>query len=135
MAYSLGEASRKKLKGVNPRLVKVVERAIELTEQDFSVLEGVRTLSRQKWLYAQGRTRLGPIVTWTLKSKHIDGEAVDLVPYPLDWNTPSKFDAIYDAMIRASFELNIPIRSGMDWDRDGVLRERKESDSPHYELA
>lgn len=140
MTYAIGPKSRERLAGVHPKLIAVVERAIALSPQDFLVLEGVRTPARQKELYAQGRTTPGPKVTWTLTSNHFKqvdgfGHAVDLCPFPVDWNTASKFDAIYRAIMQAADELGTPIRSGMDWDRDGILREAKESDSPHYELA
>lgn len=82
MGFVLGSRSLERLKGVDPRLVNVVKLAISLSEIDFSVLEGVRTLARQRELYAQGRTKPGKIVTWTMKSKHIEGKAVDLIPYP-----------------------------------------------------
>lgn len=140
MAFTLSKASLDKLQGVHPKLVDVVKRAIELTEQDFKVLEGVRTPERQKELYAQGRTKPGPKVTWTLTSNHFInpktgyGHAVDLVPYPVDWETLSKFDAIQKAMFAAAKELGVTIRWGADWDRDGKPRERGESDSPHFEI-
>lgn len=140
MTFKLGPASRKKLEGLHPDVVAVVTRAIEVTTQDFTVLCGVRTLAEQKELYAQGRTKPGQIVTWTLKSRHLPaadgfGRAVDLAPYPIDWNDLSKFDAIAKAMFDASEELGIPIRWGADWDQDGNPRERGETDSPHFELA
>ena len=155
MGYVLGKQSKAKLVGVHPDLVRVVERAIRITTQDFSVLEGVRSQQRQFELYGQGRTReqlmakgIGPRlakpkmrqVTWTLASNHFKqrdgyGHAVDLVPFPLDWEDLSKFDAISHAMFIASHELGIPIRWGADWDRDGMPRERGETDSPHFELA
>lgn len=140
MAYALGSKSLAKLEGVHPDLVKVVKRAIQISDQDFMVLEGVRTPARQKELYAQGRTKPGPKVTWTLTSNHFKqadgfGHAVDLVPYPVDWNTASKFDAIYKAMMVAADDLGVEIRSGQDWDGDGKLREKGESDSPHWELG
>jgi len=140
MGYKLGPASLGKLKGLHPNLVAVVTRAIEISEQDFAVICGVRTLSEQKELYAQGRTKPGNIVTWTLNSRHLPaddglGRAVDLAPYPIDWNTVSKFDVIAAAMMKASKELGIPIRWGADWDQDGVARERGETDSPHWELS
>lgn len=140
MTFKLGLASRKKLEGLHPDLVAVVNRAIQLTTQDFSVTCGVRTLAEQKELYAQGRTKPGQIVTWTLKSRHLPaadglGRAVDLAPYPIDWNDLSKFDAIAKAMFQASKELGIPIRWGADWDQNGKPRERGETDSPHFELA
>ena len=139
MTYALGPQSRARLQGVHPDLVKVVERAIELTDQDFMVLEGVRTPARQKELYAQGRTAPGPKVTWTLNSNHFInpktgfGHAVDLVPFPVDWSH-TKLDVVSKAMFAAASELGIPIRWGADWDRDGKPREKGETDSPHFEL-
>lgn len=140
MTYALGQKSLDRLVGVHPDLVRVVKRAIGISAQDFMVLEGVRTPARQAELYAQGRTKPGNIVTWTLKSNHFKqadgyGHAVDLVPWPVDWNTASKFDAMYRAMMWAAQAEGVAIRSGMDWDRDGNLREKGEGDSPHFELA
>ena len=140
MIYSFGTASRERMKGLHGDLVAVLNRAIQLTTQDFSITCGVRTKAEQAALYAQGRTTPGPVVTWTLNSRHIPGpdglgRAVDVVPSPVDWNTPSKFDAIADAMFKASTELGVSIRWGADWDQDGNRRERGESDSPHFELA
>lgn len=135
MAYALGTKSRERLVGVHPDLVRVVERAIEITTQDFMVLEGLRSQERQDELYAQGRTKPGPIVTWVKVGTHTNGTAVDLVPYPVDWNDLTKFDAISAAMFQAAKELGVKIRWGADWNRNGTPRERGESDSPHFELA
>lgn len=139
MTYQLGRESLARLEGVHPDLVRVVKRAITLTGQDFKVLEGVRSVERQKELYAKGRTTPGPKVTWTMQSKHLKqgdgfGHAVDLVPYPLDWNSLVKFDAIAKAMFEAAKLEGVSIRWGADWDRDGTPRERKETDSPHFEI-
>lgn len=136
----LGKRSAANLVGVHPDLVKVVTYAIENSEQDFAVICGVRTEAEQRELYAQGRTKPGLVVTWSMRSRHMPaadgfGRAVDLVPYPVDWNALSKFDAIAKAMFAASKELGVPIRWGADWDQDGNVRERGESDSPHFELA
>ena len=141
MTYSLSQRSLNNLKGVHPDLVAVVHRAIEITEQDFIVIEGVRTQERQDELWAQGRTKPGPIVTWTKDAsshgigKDGYGHAVDICPFPVDWNDISKFDAIYVAMMAAAQELGVRLRYGGDWDMDGKLRERGETDSPHFELA
>lgn len=138
--FRLGFRSQQKLEGVHPTLVKVIERALQLSTIDFSVLEGVRTEARQKELYNQGRVTAGPIVTWTLKSRHFKqpdgyGHAVDLVPSPVDWNDLKKFDAIAAAMFAAAKELGVDLRWGADWDQDGNKRERGETDSPHFEFA
>ena len=140
MTFKFSARSLKNLEGVHPDMVRLVTRALELTKQDFMVIEGVRTKDRQKALYAQGRTAPGPVVTWTLNSPHLPGSdgfgrAIDLLPAPADWNDPSKFDAIGTAMFQASKELDTPIRWGADWDQDGNPRERGETDSPHFELA
>lgn len=140
MVFTLSKASLDKLQGVHPKLVDVVKRAIELTKQDFKVLEGVRTPERQKELYAQGRTKPGPKVTWTLTSNHFVnpktgyGHAVDLVPYPVDWETSSKFDAISKAVFAAAKELDVNIRWGKDWNQNGRPGEKGETDSPHFEI-
>ena len=141
--YKLSERSLNSLKGVNPSLVKVVERAIELTEQDFLVLEGVRSKEQCYINYGKGRTvsqcsaKGVPIkyaqpnlskVTWLnnpLASKHVTGNAVDLVPSPVDWNTISKFTTISKAMKQAAKELGVDLEWGGDWTK---------KDYPHFEL-
>lgn len=141
MPFTLSERSLKALVGVDPRLVAVVRRAIEITKVDFMVIEGVRTQARQSALYAQGRTKPGKIVTWTRNSRHIRnpvtgwGEAVDLLPAPYDWKDVRNFDAVADAMMQAAREKGVKLRHGADWDGDGVRRERSESDNPHFELG
>ena len=134
----LSSRSLANLQGVHPQLVAVVRRAIQITTLDFSVLQSVRTQAEQNALYAQGRTKPGPVVTRTLHSKHIPGadgysHAVDL--FPGDWNAPAKFDAVAKAMFTAAEELGVSIRWGADWDRDGKPREKGETDSPHFELV
>lgn len=143
MAFGFGDRSRKNLEGVHPKLTDVAERAIELSGQDFFVNEGVRTMERQKQLYAQGRTKPGPKVTWTLNSNHFKsprtgfGHAIDVYPFPYAPDAKDiakKQRAIAAAFFKAAGELNIPIRWGADWDMDGNYGERGEGDSPHFEL-
>ena len=143
MAYSFGERSKKNLEGVHPDLIAVAKKAIALSSQDFFVNEGVRTPARQKELYAQGRTKPGPKVTWTLKSNHFVntrtgfGHAIDVYPFPYNPDAKDiakKQRAVAAAMFKAADELDIPIRWGADWDMDGNFGERGEGDSPHFEL-
>ena len=137
MTFTLGPKSRERLKGVDPQLAAVVMRAIELTTTDFTVIEGARSKERQAELYAQGRTKPGPKVTWTMNSRHIGGHAVDLGVWKdgaIDWNDTAGYKAIYDAMIAAGKELGVPIRAGSDWDGDGRRCEAGESDLPHFEI-
>jgi D-alanyl-D-alanine dipeptidase len=137
--FKLSQRSLNRLIGVNENLVNVVKRAIEISEVDFMVVEGLRTKQRQEELYAQGRTKPGKVVTWTMKSKHIDGLAVDIAPCNKDgsinWNDLKMFDKMADAMFKAAKELNINIRHGADWNMNGIKREKGETDSPHFELV
>lgn len=118
MTYILSRRSQKNLEGVHPDLVAVVERAIRITEQDFSVIEGLRTLERQRELVARGASK-------TMNSRHLTGHAVDLAPYPLSWDW-KYFYPIADAMKSAARDLGIPLEWGGDWAsfRDG----------PHFQL-
>ena len=133
----LDERSEKRLEGVNDALVNVVRRAAKRLPFSLLVVEGLRTRERQAELYAQGRTKPGKKVTWTLHSKHLEGKAVDLAPLingAIDWADLSKFDQIAKAMQDAAKEVGVSVRWGGDWDMDGQPRERGESDSPHFEL-
>ena len=119
MSYKLGTRSAQSLSGVNPDMVAVVERAIEITEVDFSVIEGIRSLDRQKKLLKDGKST-------TLNSRHITGHAVDMVPYPVDWEDLERFDQMAKAMKAAAEELDISIVWGGDW--------KSFYDAPHFEL-
>ena len=72
--FVLGARSLKNLEGVNPNLIKVVKRAIEISPVDFAVIEGVRTKARQAELVKKGASK-------TMNSRHITGHAVDIAPY------------------------------------------------------
>lgn len=131
--FRFSQRSEGNLKGVNPALVKVVRRAIEITTVDFIVIEGVRTVARQQQLYDQGRKTEGKIVTWTMKSKHIEGKAVDLLPVT-GWDNLSSFKAVSKAMFQAANELGVKIVWGADWNGNGI-QEKGETDSPHFEIS
>lgn len=127
MSFTFGKRSETNLQGVHPDLVKVVRRALVMSEIDFSVIEGLRTKERQAQLFKQGATK-------TLNSRHLTGHAVDIVPYPLDWNNLAAFGKLAKAMFAAAKELKIPIRWGGDWNRNGRSDDEKFYDGPHFEL-
>lgn len=132
---TLNVRSEKNLVGVDEALAKVVRKVAET--HDILVIEGVRTKERQAQLYSQGRTKPGPIVTWTMESKHIDGKAVDVVQLKngtIDWNDSKAFEELGKVMLATAKELGVSIRWGYDWNSNGKLREKGENDGPHYEL-
>lgn len=116
----LNVRSEKNLVGVHPDLVKVVRKAAELSEVEFIVTEGLRTLERQKELVAKGASQ-------TLNSRHLTGHAVDLaavVGTEVRWDWPL-YDKLAVAMKQAAKELGIDIEWGGDW---------KFRDGPHFQL-
>ena len=119
--FKLGKRSIERLQGVHPDLVKVVERAIEMSPVDFTVLEGLRSPERQQTLVASGASQ-------TLNSRHITGHAVDLgawVDNQVDWSWPL-YHKIANAMKAAASELGVAIVWGGDW--------KTFKDGPHFEL-
>lgn len=120
--FRLGSRSLKNLEGVHPDLVKVVQRAIQITKQDFAVIEGLRTLERQKELLAKG-------VSKTLRSRHLTGHAVDIVPWvdgsvSWDWKF---YTEIRNAMVAAAAELKVGLEWGGNWTTF--------KDGPHWQLT
>lgn len=127
MTFALSVVSRSNLEGVHPDLVEVVERAIEITDVDFRVTDGVRTVEEQRKLMKAGATR-------TMNSNHLpqkDGwsHAVDLVAL-IDgrarWDWPLYFK-LAAAMKKAAAELDVDLEWGGDW--------KTFKDGPHFQLG
>lgn len=139
MAYKFGTRSMMRLRGVDIRLIQVARLALSRSSFDMTIVEGLRTPARQAELFAKGRTTPGPKVTWTMKSKHLDGKAIDIAPLEadgsIDWDNKAQFKAMADLILAAAEELGIKIRWGCDWDMDGIPYEKGEYDGPHFELV
>jgi peptidoglycan L-alanyl-D-glutamate endopeptidase CwlK len=120
--YKLGTRSKKRLQGLHPDLVGVVERAIELSGTDFTVLEGVRTKERQMDLFDLGASK-------TMNSRHLTGHAVDLGALhngliTWDWEY---YYVIAAAMKQAAKEQSVDLEWGGDW--------KTFRDGPHFQLS
>lgn len=121
MAFNLSKASRARLVGVHPELVAIVERAIELTPVDFKITEGLRSVTRQKELFAAKATQ-------TMNSRHLTGHAIDVVAMvggSVRWDWPL-YGRIATAFKQAALERGSPIVWGGDW--------KTLKDGPHFEL-
>jgi peptidoglycan L-alanyl-D-glutamate endopeptidase CwlK len=150
MNYKLSKRSESRLEGVDERLQAIVRMAISNTKQDFSVICGLRTIEEQRKLVEKGASQ-------TMKSKHIDGLAVDLMAY-VDgqggrWEL-NLYDEIADAMKEAAKELGVTLRWGAAWHKnlnewDGTAEDlmneyvdlrrsqgrRPFIDAPHFEIV
>ena len=115
MGYKLGKRSLSRLEGVNDDLVTVVKYAIGVTKQDFSVICGLRTIEEQKALVAKGASQ-------TMRSKHIDGNAVGLMAYCDGggrWEL-NLYDEIADAMKEGANMVGCKVRWGAAWHIDSI---------------
>lgn len=148
--FHLSQRSHSRLIGVDERLVNLVSSAILTSPIDFTVNEGLRTLERQKHLVAIGAST-------TLNSKHLTGEAVDLIPYvenTIRWEWPLYY-TLAEHIRSVAQSMNISLRWGGCWDvygftytsasckklvDDYVARQKKKGkrafiDGPHFELC
>ena len=127
---SFGNKSLEKLNTCHPDIIKVMEVAIKHT--DFTVLYGTRTVAEQQALYAQGRTKPGAIVTnidgVTKKSKHnySPSLAIDIAPWPIDWNDIGRFKELAVVVKKAADTVGVAIQWGGDW--------KTFKDWPHWEI-
>ena len=149
MTYKLSTKSQERLIGVEPELKEVVYEAIKVTKIDFGVIEGLRTEEKQKQLVESGASQ-------TMKSKHLEGRAVDLMANiggRGSWEL-SVYDEIADAMKEAAIKVDVAVRWGAAWtitdirEWEGTMEEAMNSyidtrrgqgrrpfiDAPHFEL-
>ena len=149
MAFKLSARSEGRLEGINPQLIEVVKTAITLTKVDFGVTCGMRTVEEQEKLVASGASQ-------TMKSKHLEGRAVDLVAYigpNVTWSL-NKYDEIADAMAAAAKQKGVALKWGAAWtvgniaDWDGSMEDAMNTyvdvrrsqgrrpfiDAPHFEM-
>ena len=122
MTFRFSSRSLRNLEGVHPDLVAVAHRALEITEIDFLVTEGLRTREKQIELVRAGASR-------TTRSRHLTGHAIDIaacVAGEVRWDWPL-YEELSRAFKQAAAELNVPIVWGGDW--------KTFRDGPHYELS
>lgn len=151
MTFQLSTRSLEKLQGVDERLVKCVQRAIQITTVDFGVVDGLRTPEKQLEYYQKGVSQIA------VGGSHVEGRAVDLMAYVGDrgsWEL-NLYDNIADAMKQASIEIDVGLRWGAAWHipdirkwhgsmedamNDYIDTRRKQGkrpfiDAPHFELT
>jgi len=124
--YKFGKRSRERLKGVNPKLINVLNELIKV--MDVTIIEGVRTQERQNQLVKEGASK-------TKFSKHITGKAVDLAPYPIAWEDRDRFHYMGGMIRGIAKQMNVKIRWGGDWDNDGDTRDNSFDDLVHVEIV
>ena len=137
---SFGGSSRKQLDTCRSEIIETLE--IVVVEYDIKVLEGRRSWDRQAQLLEEGRTKVGPGESKHNPPKLPDGsedtewlsDAVDVVPYPIDWNDMRRFIYMIGLIIGTGRVLGYNFRSGINWDEDQILFDDQNfNDAPHIE--
>ena len=131
--YNFGKRSTLRLNTVTFKLQQVVRDAMDLQVMDFTVLCGIRTIEEQKELFKQGRTR-------TMNSRHLGNrlgksEAVDIAPYPINWNDIHAFHRLAGVIQACAARRGLNIRWGGDWDGDNDTHDQSFIDLPHFEIS
>ena len=124
-----GRRSRENLKTCHKDLQKVLNEVIKTV--DCSVIEGHRSKERQNKLYEEGKTKV----------RYPDGRhnaspsnAVDVVPYPIDWNDRERFHLFAGYVLGVASRMGVTLRWGGDWNMNFEVDDNKFDDFPHFEL-
>jgi len=124
-----GKTSKKRLETCHPKLQELFNEVIK--HYDCSILQGTRSKEEQDEYFRTGRSK----VEWP-NSKHNSSpsNAVDVVPFPIDWNDWNRFYHFAGYVKGVADGLGIKIRSGIDWDGDNNFNDNSFNDAPHFEL-
>ena len=124
-----GRKSLKNLSTCDERLQEVFNEVIKTV--DCSVLEGHRSKDRQNSLYAEGKTKLR-----YPNGRHNEypSRAVDVVPYPVDWNDRERFHLFAGFVIGTAMSMGTNLRWGGDWNQNWEVDDNKFDDFPHFEI-
>ena len=123
--YKFGKRSRERLRGVDVKLVNVLNELIKM--MDVPIIEGLRSAERQEELLAKGATKVK-------YSKHMEGKAVDLAPYPIDWENRDGFYYMGGMIRGIAKQMGVNIRFGGDWNSDGDTKDNSFDDLVHVEI-
>ena len=126
-----GKRSKERLEGVDHRIRMVLDEVVKY--YDITVIEGLRSQERQDELVREGKSK-------TKFGKHVTGEAVDIAPYPIDWNSRDDFHMLGGFVLGVASQLGINIRWGGDWSSSSLAKEARTTkdnsfdDLVHFEL-
>jgi len=120
--HTFSKRSLQRMEGLHPDIVAVMKLAIKRSPVDFTVLEGMRTLARQKQLVASGASK-------TMNSRHLTGHAIDVAPLEngkVSWAWPL-YHRLAPVIKEAAEELGVDLEWGGDW--------KTFKDGPHWQLS
>lgn len=132
-----GSTSQNKLNTCHHDLQRLFSEVIK--HYDCTVICGARSDADQRKAFAEGKSKADGVND---KSKHQTDKqnpfsrAVDIAPYPIDWNDTKRFYHFAGFVQATAESLGINIRWGGDWDSDNDFKDNKIiNDLPHFELV
>lgn len=127
--FKFGRVSQDRLNTCHPDLQRLFNEVIK--HVDCTVLEGRRGKEAQDAAVKAGNSK----TPWP-NSKHntFQSYAVDVMPYPIDWNDKNRIYMFVGFVRGIASQLGIRIRCGADWDGDFDLKDQDFNDLPHFEL-
>ena len=126
-----GKRSKERLKGVDAKLQNVMNEVVKYF--DITIIEGLRSQERQNELVAQGKSK-------TKFGKHVDGKAVDIAPYPIDWKARDDFHLLGGFILGVASQMGVNVRWGGDWSASSLYKGKRTTkdnsfdDLVHFEL-
>ena len=121
-----GKKSKERLQGIDSRLINVLNETVKI--MDITIIEGLRSKERQEELLAKGATKVK-------YSKHMEGKAVDIAPYPIEWKDRERFHYMGGMIRGVASQMGVKVRWGGDWDSDGEIKDNNFDDLVHIELV
>jgi len=120
----LGKRSKKRLEGVDSRLIDLLERVCKYF--DITVIEGKRSQERQDLLVKQGKSK-------TKFGKHVQGKAVDISPYPIDWNARDDFHMLGGFVLGVANQMGLRVRWGGCWRYDSLYEGQRTTKTNNFD--
>lgn len=126
-----GKRSKERLRGVDARLQNVLNEVCKYF--DITVIEGLRSKERQEELMLAGKSKLK-------FGKHMEGKAVDIAPYPIDWNARDDFHYLGGFVLGIAASMNVDVRWGGDWSDSSLKQGQRTTkdnsfdDLVHFEI-
>lgn len=126
-----GKRSRERMRGVDAKLQNVLNEVVKYF--DITVIEGLRSQERQDELVAQGKSK-------TKFGKHVQGKAIDIAPYPIDWNARDDFHLLGGFVLGVASQMGVNIRWGGDWNSSSLYEGKRTTkdnnfdDLVHFEI-
>ncbi len=127
--YQFGFRSRRNLDQAHHDLQALFNEVIKV--HDCAVICGHRNAEQQNKAYREGRSRLKYPDSKHNKSPSL---AVDVIPWPVDWNDYKRFYYFGGIVNGIAKRMNLGIRWGGDWDGDNSFKDQNFNDLPHFEL-